>query len=207
MIQIVPYRPVWPDEFREFGGRLRSVVGERALAIHHIGSTSVPNLCAKDIIDIQVTVRSLDPAILDDLLTAGYVRPRLAEDHCPPGMTLPDEELAKMIAGVPDRRIHIHIRVEGRFNQRYPLLCRDYLRTHNSAADAYGRVKEQLARYFPEDVEAYYDVKDPVFDIIHGRRPRLGSTDRLGCARLGCLTWPRGENGPSDLILFLSRFL
>ena len=64
------------------------------------------------------------------------------------------------------RRTNIHIRVQGRFNQQYPLLCRDYLRTHKSAADAYGRVKQELARYFPDDVGAYYDIKDPVFDIL-----------------------------------------
>lgn len=166
MIQIVPYRAAWPAEFRDYGARLRAVLGERALAIHHIGSTSVPDLCAKDIIDIQITVRTLDPTLLEDLATAGYVRGRVADDHCPPGTTLPDHELAKMMVGVPDRRSIIHFRVEGKFNQRYPLLCRDYLRSHKSGADAYGRVKEQLAQYFPEDVEAYYDVKDPVFDIL-----------------------------------------
>jgi GrpB-like predicted nucleotidyltransferase (UPF0157 family) len=56
--------------------------------------------------------------------------------------------------------------VQGRFNQRYALLCRDYLRTHPGAANAYGAIKIALARLHPNDQDAYYDVKDPVFDVI-----------------------------------------
>lgn len=162
----MPYRAKWPSEFREYAGRLRQVLSDQALAIHHIGSTSVPGLCAKDIIDIQVTVADLDLRLLERLNSFGYERSRFAEDHCPPGMALEAGELAKMMTGVADRRAHIHIRAMGKFNQQYPLLCRDYLRTHKPAADAYGRIKEQLSRYFPDNVEAYYDIKDPVFDVI-----------------------------------------
>ena len=166
MIEIMAYRSSWPTEFTSLGARLRMVLGVRALAIHHIGSTSVPGLVAKDVIDAQVTVAALHESLLSDLLQAGFNKVRADRDHCPPGMALPDEELAKMMVNGSERRSHIHIRVEGRFNQRYALLCRDYLRTHPSAADAYGRVKQELARYFPEDVEAYYDIKDPVFDVL-----------------------------------------
>ena len=62
--------------------------------------------------------------------------------------------------------MNCHIRQSGRFNQRYALLCRDYLRTHPTSASAYEEVKRQLARHFRDNAEAYYDVKDPVFDII-----------------------------------------
>jgi len=166
MIQIVPYKPSWPDEFKTVALKLKEVLAAHAIAIHHIGSTAVPGLDAKDIIDIQVTVSALDEAILRDLNAAGYLRARPLIDHCPPGMTLPNEELLKFMCAGPDRPAHIHIRVQGRFNQQYPLLCRDYLRSHKSAADAYGRVKIELAKYFPENVDAYYDIKDPVFDIL-----------------------------------------
>ena len=166
MIQIVPYQSGWPDEFLSLGRQIRDVLGDRAVTIHHIGSTSVPGLSAKDVIDIQVSVAALELSILADLASAGFVHGRLASDHCPPGVTLAEDELAKMMAGGPGRAAHIHIRVLGKFNQRYPLLCRDYLRSHRSAADAYGRVKQELARYFPDDVEAYYDIKDPVFDVL-----------------------------------------
>jgi len=166
MIEIVTYRKEWPDEFKLLGAQLRKELGGRALAIHHIGSTAVPGLVAKDVIDAQITVASLDESILTDLLAAGFTKVRATKDHCPPGMTLPDEDLAKLMINGSGRRSHIHIRVEGRFNQRYPLLCRDYLRTHQSVADAYGRVKQELAKYFPDNVDAYYDIKDPVFDVL-----------------------------------------
>ena len=68
--------------------------------------------------------------------------------------------------GAGQRSANIHIRVSGRLNQRYPLLFRDYLRAHPSTAESYALVKVALAKYHADDVEAYYDVKDPVCDII-----------------------------------------
>lgn len=146
---------------------MRAAVGELALAIHHIGSTSVPGLDAKDVIDVQMTVADLDAPIREALEGLGYnmVNRRVC-DHCPPGMVLEPVELDKRLYGYSGRRVHLHVRQEGRFNQRYPLLCRDYLRTHPLAAQAYGEIKRQLARYFPENIEAYYDIKDPVFDVL-----------------------------------------
>lgn len=167
MIEIVPYRASWPEEFATLGGSLRATLGERALAIHHIGSTSVPGLDAKDVIDMQLTVADLDAPLDEPLRRAGFLpKAGFFEDHRPPGMTLKPEELEKRLVGYEGRRVHLHVREAGRFNQRYPLLCRDYLRAHPLAAAAYAEVKRQLARRFPDDVEAYCDVKDPVFDII-----------------------------------------
>jgi GrpB-like predicted nucleotidyltransferase (UPF0157 family) len=64
------------------------------------------------------------------------------------------------------RPTHLHVRVAGHPNQRYPILFRDYLRAHPAAALAYAQVKMALAKYHAGDVGAYYDVKDPVCDII-----------------------------------------
>lgn len=170
MIAIVPARASWPLEFAEIGSSIRAALGDRALAIHHIGSTSVPGLDAKDVIDVQITVNSLEDAALQPALgRIGFVwRDQIARDHTPPGMTLPEAELEKRFAKAAElvRPTHVHVRVKGRFNQRYALLCRDYLRSHPGAARAYAEIKRQLARYFPNDPEAYYDIKDPVFDAI-----------------------------------------
>lgn len=167
VIEIVPYRDSWPEEFAVLGAAMRAAVGELALAIHHIGSTSVPGLDAKDVVDVQMTVASLDAPVREPLERIGYrIVERVAVDHCPPGMVLEPEQLEKRLYGFSGRRVHLHVRERGRFNQAYPLLCRDYLRAHPLAADAYAEIKRQLARRFPDDVEAYYDVKDPVFDLI-----------------------------------------
>ena len=162
MIEIVDYRESWPAEYRAIAASLRAMPG--IAAIHHIGSTSVPGLCAKDIIDIQVTVTDLDAApALED---AGLVRGTPGSDHCPPGVTLDAAQLRKRFYKFAQRPANVHVREQGRFNQRYPLLCRDYLRSHKNAANAYGEIKRQLARHFVDDFEKYYDVKDPVFDVL-----------------------------------------
>jgi GrpB-like predicted nucleotidyltransferase (UPF0157 family) len=148
----------WPEEFR--------AIGATALRIDHIGSTAVAGLAAKDVIDVQVTIESFEQAI-PLLVQAGFVLREHMHDHRPPGMRLPDTELEKRLFGPSSgRRANIHVRIVGRFNQRYALLCRDYLRTHPRAAAAYATIKQQLARYFPHDAEAYYNIKDPVFDLI-----------------------------------------
>lgn len=168
-LTIHDYRDEWPAEFEVIAAGIREVVGDAALRIDHIGSTSVPGLGAKDVIDVQVTVAELDEAVLrGPLEAAGYVWLDGYSDHRPPGMNLAPSQLEKfMVKERPgERRANIHIRAEGRFNQKYPLVFRDYLRVHPRSAAAYAEVKRQLARIADGDVEKYYDVKDPVMDII-----------------------------------------
>lgn len=163
----MPYNPAWPDEFTEAGTAVRSALGSTALAVHHIGSTSVPGLAAKNIIDVQVTVADLDAPLQEPLERAGFTyRDDIRRDHPPPGLELSPENLEKRYFQCPHPKVHLHVRAAGRFNTRYALLCRDFLRAHPLARDAYAEVKKQLARYFPEDAEAYYNVKDPVFDVL-----------------------------------------
>jgi GrpB-like predicted nucleotidyltransferase (UPF0157 family) len=126
----------------------------------------VPNLSAKDIIDLQLTVSDL--TLLDDSAfeREGFRRVSGLIDHCPPGLDLPEVELSKRFYRSAGRSANLHVREQGRFNQRYPLLCRDYLRVHPVAAGAYAQIKQRLAQRFPNDPAAYYEIKDPVFDII-----------------------------------------
>ena len=168
--EIVEYRAGWTQEFQDLGSRLRDALETVALRIDHIGSTAVPGLAAKDVLDLQITVNDLENARLRSSLEGLGLKwwEDLRHDHCPPGNLLNLKQLEKRYAQAraPHRVARLHIRVKGRFNTRYALLCRDYLRTYSSAAQAYGEVKKQLARYFPENKQAYCDVKDPVFDII-----------------------------------------
>ena len=86
MITIIAYRPAWPIEFEALGTAVRDVLGSLALRIDHIGSTSVPGLAAKDIIDIQVTVAQLEVPVELALNRAGYMRLKhIEQDHIPPG--------------------------------------------------------------------------------------------------------------------------
>jgi GrpB-like predicted nucleotidyltransferase (UPF0157 family) len=168
-IEIIDYQACWPEDFASIAVRLRSALGDGAVRIDHIGSTAVPGLAAKDIIDIQVTVARLDDVRHRAALESAGLRweEAMQRDHCPPGMALDTGELEKRFAvGDIPRRTNVHVRVEHRFNQRYPLLCRDYLRSHPLASAAYAEVKRALAGLVPDDVYSYYAVKDPVFDLI-----------------------------------------
>ncbi len=172
LIEIVPYDQRWPMEFHHIAVPLRKAMGDLAVRIDHIGSTAVPGLAAKDIIDVQVTVSSLDRKMLVPALAPlGYtLKEDITGDHVPPGQDNQPEQWSKLFFRAPEgqRRTNLHIRQAGRANQRYALLFRDYLRADPRATGAYRQVKEALARLHPEDIEAYYDVKDPVCDIIIG---------------------------------------
>jgi GrpB-like predicted nucleotidyltransferase (UPF0157 family) len=174
-ITIVEYQPRWPDQFRAIGASLRDALGTTAHRIDHIGSTSVPGLAAKDIIDIQVTTDALDDPIIGPTMSAlGYDwHDDLTSDHAPPGTSPPPYQLAKRVASrrAVTPHVNVHVRVDGAFNQRYALICRDYLRAHPSTAAAYGEIKRQLARHFPDDIAAYYDIKDPALDLFMSAAP------------------------------------
>jgi GrpB-like predicted nucleotidyltransferase (UPF0157 family) len=164
-LSIEPYSEAWPGEFQRLARRIRSVLGERALRIDHIGSTAVPGLAAKDRIDMQVTVASLDQA--NPLGGAGFEEFAVRRDHRPPGAEGPEEDWTKRLFDTPatERRANIHVRVDGRANQRYALLFRDYLRAHPAAAEAYAELKRRLAAEL-RNLAVYADVKDPACDLI-----------------------------------------
>jgi GrpB-like predicted nucleotidyltransferase (UPF0157 family) len=171
MISIVPYDAHWPEAFVEVARPLRAVLGELALRIDHIGSTSVPGLAAKDIIDVQVTVEDFTctPQLVTALGSLGYTEvPEFTRDHLPPLYQGPDTDWEKRYFRPPtsQRPTNLHIRAQGRPNQRYPILFRDYLRVHPVACAAYALIKINLSLSHPNDVEFYYDIKDPLCDII-----------------------------------------
>jgi len=170
LIEIVPAMPAWSTEFEALASVIRQALGPLALRVDHIGSTSVPGLAAKDVIDIQVTVRNLDDdALVPALATIGYTtRTDIVGDHVPPGYDPAPNEWRKRYFRAPagQRPTHLHMRELGRANQRYPLLFRDYLRANPAASTQYAAIKVALARICQGDVEAYYDVKDPVCDLI-----------------------------------------
>ena len=170
MITITAYQERWPAEFQKLGLAIRQELGELALRIDHIGSTSIPGLAAKDIIDIQVTAAELTPDLEQALQRCGYQRvQRIIGDHLPPGETDPARWIKWIFKPASDTRpVHLHVRLANYPNQRYPLLFRDYLRAHPASARAYFQVKTALADHYPFDdnLEVYYAVKDPVCDLI-----------------------------------------
>jgi GrpB-like predicted nucleotidyltransferase (UPF0157 family) len=169
-IIIVDYRPEWVEEFTVAAYVIRRALGDLALRIDHIGSTAVPGLPAKDVIDVQVTVRDLTPELEAAFQAGGYQRKvNITCDHQPPGSQPGDNRHWEkwFYNAPPDQRpTNIHARRAGGANGRYALLFRDYLRAHPLAAAAYARTKRALAAHGETDWDLYYDVKDPVCDII-----------------------------------------
>jgi GrpB-like predicted nucleotidyltransferase (UPF0157 family) len=172
MIEIVDYQERWPQEFETIARQLREALGSLALRIDHIGSTSVPGLAAKDVIDIQVTVARLEPSLTSLITSTGLTKPPGFEhipyfsDHQPPGYPTAEDEWQKLyFRALEPRRVNLHVRVAGKANQRYALLFRDYLRSSPESAKAYAELKRQLAANL-SDLDAYTDVKDPVCDLI-----------------------------------------
>lgn len=173
MLEIVDYRNSWPDEFRDLAARLRSALGPLALRIDHIGSTAVPGLAAKDVIDVQITVAALDDAVRAALESVGYTHvARIFGDHRPARFDVEPDELDKewckwfFRAPPGSRPTNTHVRLKWSANQRYAILFRDYLRFHPATVAAYAELKRRLAAEL-RDPDTYPDVKDPAVDLIY----------------------------------------
>ncbi|KAK9237231.1 hypothetical protein V1525DRAFT_404600 [Lipomyces kononenkoae] len=113
-----------------------------------------------------MSVHCLDDVNEQQLLQCSFVERKGLSDHSPPGMKLASDELAKRFFKCTKRPSNLHVREFGKFNQRYPLLFRDYLRSHPDSAAYYGKIKLELAKKVGDDPDAYYDIRDPVTDLI-----------------------------------------
>ncbi|QDU93623.1 dephospho-CoA kinase/protein folding accessory domain-containing protein [Lignipirellula cremea] len=150
-ITVVAYDPEWPQTFAKLRDQVWPAVREAVLAIEHVGSTSVPGLAAKPVIDISVVVGdTADVATaITGLAKLGYVhRGNLGiagreAFHAPPGT------LAH----------HLYVCPQGSLGLRNHLAFRDYLRTHPAAVQAYGELKQRLARQFADNIDGYVDGK------------------------------------------------
>src|SRR5262249_21294499 len=133
-IEIVPYDSSWPIEFARERDRIRAALGTIALRIDHNGSTAVPGLSAKPIIDIQISVAALQPmgAYERPLAALGYVHVPHDDDAWCPFFHRP--------AGWPHTH-HVHVVVAGGGEERRTLAFRDYLRAHPEAAREYEALK------------------------------------------------------------------
>ncbi|HEX8972679.1 dephospho-CoA kinase [Oryzihumus sp.] len=164
----------WPVEAGRLAERIALVLGERAVSVDHIGSTSVPGLVAKDVIDLQVSVRRLedadDPEFVGALGRMGFPRVE-GITHDEPKPDQPDLALwRKRFHGSadPGRVAHVHVREVGSPGWRYALLFRDWLRADAAAREDYARLKRELAGSAATTTD-YAESKEPWFTQV---RPR-----------------------------------
>lgn len=174
MIVLVPYDSTWPLSFAEEAARLRTVCGPGLIRIDHIGSTSVPGLAAKPIIDVQVTVDALAflAEWVERLARIGYTHHPSQDDVEYPFFHRP--------TGWPHTH-HVHLCLPDCAVGRATLALRDYLRDHPAQRDAYATEKQRLASLHVGDTgdrrEAYASVKSPFLD------PRIARALQLGYPR------------------------
>ena len=154
---IADYDSAWPSRFAELKGRIRSALGDAALGVEHIGSTSVPRLAAKPIIDVLVVVADLDdePSYVPALEGAGFV--------------LRVREAGHRMFRTPDRDVHIHVYSSGDQAIRDYLDLRDWLRVDESDRTRYADVKRNLAQRPWSDMNHYAEAKSDVIQQVLGR--------------------------------------
>ncbi len=166
-VELVAYDPDWPRQFAVEAERLRAALDPAlVLGIEHFGSTAVPGLLAKPVIDILVAVQSLaraKAAAVEPIRSLGYVY--WADNPKPDRMFF--------VKGMPpygvQRTHHLHItEPHGEMWQRR-LAFRDYLRTHPDEAQRYAALKHELARRHATDREAYTEAKTDYVQTVYGR--------------------------------------
>ncbi len=162
-IEVLDYDPRWPDLFEEECTHLRGVFGPMAVAIEHIGSTSVAGLAAKPIIDLLVGVQSLVDAkaiCIEPLRALGYRHITAYEAW------LPAELFFRKGMRGPWTH-HLHVMEPSNPRWRELILFRDYLRAHPETASAYGSLKKSLALVFKDNIEGFRNAKHSfVVDVI-----------------------------------------
>ncbi len=158
--ELSDYNPEWPRMFQTEAAHIAQALGDHAVEIEHVGSTSVPNLRAKPIIDILVAVESFAP--LDEykqkLAPLGYA-------HHP---HINDAERLFFWKGTP-RTHHLHIVEYATWEHQRHIIFRDYLRAHPEIARLYAQVKEQLAQTFHHNRPAYTRGKTAFINAIMDR--------------------------------------
>jgi GrpB-like predicted nucleotidyltransferase (UPF0157 family) len=167
-ISLAEYDPGWPAEFEREAARIRAVLGDSAILIEHAGSTSVPGLAAKPIIDIVLAVPDSadEPAYVPRLEAAGYFL-RARE---------PDWYEHRMFKG-PNTDINLHVFTAGCAEIDRMLLFRDWLRTNDADRDAYLQVKQDLARRTWRHVQHYADAKTAIMQEIVARATAASRPD------------------------------
>ena len=160
-IEVVDYDPAWPVVFEQLRARVWAAVELCAISIEHIGSTSVPGLAAKPIVDITVIVATGGqvPVAIERLAALGYVHQG--------DLGVEGREAFESPRGLPAHNLYVCPRNSPGLENH--LTVRDYLRTHAEAARSYGDLKKRLAGQFRHDIDGYVAGKtDAIIEMLRG---------------------------------------
>jgi GrpB-like predicted nucleotidyltransferase (UPF0157 family) len=191
-IVVVDYDPAWPRAFEQVRAHVWPMVSTVAVAVEHVGSTSVPGLAAKPIIDISIVVpdASAVPRAIAALATLGYEH--LGE------MGVEGREAFRSPDGLPAHNLYVC--PAGSLGLTNQITVRDYLRARPDAAAAYADLKKRLAVQFPHDIDRYVEGKtDMVLDILRRSgfpADRLEAVERANRPQRDGAAQPGSRNPP-----------
>ena len=160
-VEVVPYDPQWPRNFEAIQKEILENLGELVVAVHHVGSTSVPGMSAKPIIDLDVEIpnRSVFPEVRDRLAAAGYQHEG--------DLGIRDREAFRYEGKSHLQKHHLYVCPRDSRELRRHLTFRNYLRTHPDAAGEYSQVKETAARQYPDGIEGYMFFKNDCIAALY----------------------------------------
>ena len=157
---VLSYDPEWKNEFEKISSELSQVLGETAISIEHVGSTSVEGLAAKPVIDIDVVVENDDVQnAIDKLAAIGYIHEG--------NLGIEGREAFAYEGKEHLMTHHLYVCPKDSRELKRHLAFRDYLRSHKDAALEYGNAKIEAAKRYPDDIEKYIEYKSPVIEKIY----------------------------------------
>lgn len=151
-VEVFSYDEKWNQMFKEEAAKLQTIFGNELVDIHHIGSTSVPCLKAKPIIDIMPVVRDINKVDKYNIFMQEIGYEPKGENGIP--------KRRYFQKGGENRTHHVHIYQTGSYEIKRHLAFRDYLVLHTDEMKKYADLKEELAKQFPYDIESYIDGKN-----------------------------------------------
>jgi len=160
-VVVLPYDEQWKQDFLKIKAELANALGQLAIGIEHVGSTSVQGLSAKPIIDIDVVIKGY--TILEDVISAlgeiGYQHEG--------NLGIVGREAFKYDGKEHLKMHHLYVCPEDSPELRKHIAFRDFLRVHPEAVREYSRIKEEGAKQYPNDIERYIEHKSPFIEKIY----------------------------------------
>ena len=160
-VVVLPYDEQWKQDFLKIKSELTDALGQLAIRIEHIGSTSVQGLSAKPIIDIDVVIK--DHSVLESVISALGIIGYQHEGN----LGIEGREAFKYDGKEHLQKHHLYVCTEDSPELKRHIAFRDYLRSHPSAVREYSLIKEQGAKQYPTEIEHYIEHKTPFIEKIY----------------------------------------
>ena len=160
-IVVLPYKEQWKQDFQKIKEEIQCALGQMAISIEHVGSTSVQGLSAKPIIDIDVVIEdsSVLPSVLASLAEIGYQHEG--------DLGIAGREAFRYEGKDHLQEHHLYVCPKDSPELKRHIAFRDYLRTHPDAVQEYSRIKEEGAKTYPHDIEKYIEYKTHFIERIY----------------------------------------